>query len=289
MRRQGGDRAPAGTRRAGRTPVNTYYSANDRRAGRSPFQRRAAPGGGRKKLVLGFLDIILVGLLFAGLVYSLIVTPKPKIILNSTAFHSRAEYQIEADKLFSSFKNRNKVTFGQNSVTDGLKKKFPEITSVNVELPIFSQQPTLRLDISKASLRLKSGGSEYIVDSQGVIVSSLASLSYQSELPEVIDQSGFAARPGSRILSASSVNFIRTLNAECKRAGIPLTSMTLPPVAQELDLRAKDQKYYVKFFLGGDVLTQTGQYLAARHHFAAAHDQPSEYLDVRVNGKIFFK
>jgi cell division septal protein FtsQ len=58
---------------------------------------------------------------------------------------------------------------------------------------------------------------------------------------------------------------------------------------QKLDLRAKDQPYFVKFYLGGDPLAQIGQYLAARHHFNEAGQQPAEYLDVRVPGKVFFK
>jgi hypothetical protein len=63
----------------------------------------------------------------------------------------------------------------------------------------------------------------------------------------------------------------------------------LPPKAQELDLRASDQSYYVKFYLGGDAMIQTGQYLAARQKFAQTKQQPGEYLDVRVSGKIFYK
>ncbi|HET7529208.1 MAG TPA: hypothetical protein VFJ84_03205, partial [Candidatus Saccharimonadales bacterium] len=193
MKQPSGGRSVSKRDRAGRAPINTYYSARGRDTGSSPFQRRSAPGRGARKIILGFLDIILVVLLFAGLIYSLIVSPKPKIIVNSTQFHSVSQYQAEASKLLSPVKNRNKITFDQNSVSAGLKKKFPEIISADVELPIFSQQPTLRLDISTASLRLKSGGSEYIVDSQGAIASGRTALPFANKLPQVTDQSGFTA------------------------------------------------------------------------------------------------
>lgn len=282
------NRPSSKTGSAGRAPVNIYYRSR-RRESDSPFQRKTPKGPGRRKILLGFLDIILVLLLLIGLVYSLIVTPHPKLVINNSAFHRVAEYQTAADKIFSTIKNRNKITFDQQAITDALKKKFPEIVSADIELPIFSQEPTLRLDISKASLRLESGATNYIVDSQGVIVFKGQGFPAADRLPKVIDKSGFTTKLGSHVLSASSINFIKALYAQCQHSKVPLASLTIPTVAQELDLRAKDQRYYVKFFLGGDPLTQSGQYLAARKHFSDIHKQPASYLDVRVNGKIFFK
>jgi len=90
-------------------------------------------------------------------------------------------------------------------------------------------------------------------------------------------------------VSASSAKFINTVIAQSKRANVPIVSFVLPNTAQEVDLRTSDKPYYVKFYLGGDALIQTGQFLAARHQFDATNSQPSEYLDVRVAGKIFYR
>jgi hypothetical protein len=70
---------------------------------------------------------------------------------------------------------------------------------------------------------------------------------------------------------------------------VSVSSLTLPKTAQELDLRTKDRPYYVKFYLGGDALLQAGQFLATRRQFDTSNTQPAEYLDVRVEGKIFYK
>ncbi|MGH7156635.1 MAG: hypothetical protein ACREGG_00760, partial [Candidatus Saccharimonadales bacterium] len=86
-----------------------------------------------------------------------------------------------------------------------------------------------------------------------------------------------------------SVGFINTVIAECKHSKVPISSLVLPTTPQELDLHTADQPYYVKFYLGGDVLNEAGQFLAARNHFAQTKQSPSQYLDVRVQGKIFYK
>jgi hypothetical protein len=70
---------------------------------------------------------------------------------------------------------------------------------------------------------------------------------------------------------------------------VSIKSLTLPKSVQELDLHTSDRTYFVKFYLGGDALQQTGQFLAARHQFDITNSQPAEYLDVRVAGKIFYK
>ncbi len=103
------------------------------------------------------------------------------------------------------------------------------------------------------------------------------------------DQSGFTTQVGKQVLSSQSVNFINNMLAQLQRAKIPVKSLILPKQAQELDLRTNDRPYYVKFYLSGDVLYETGQFLASRHYFDQNHKQPQRYLDVRLGGKIFYK
>src|SRR5207302_459575 len=101
------------------------------------------------------------------------------------------------------------------------------------------------------------------------------------------DQSGFKTQAGQPALSSQAVNFIKNIITQCHGAKVPVASLTLPKTAQELDFKAADRPYFVKFYLGGDPVLETGQFLAARHRFDQT-GQPTSYLDVRVNGKIYF-
>ena len=272
-----------------RPPLSTYYRGEPGPAAKSPFQQSKPAGRGARRFIFGFLDIIILAILLLGLAYSLLLKPSPILILSSSDYHDKSAYQSSADQVFSSIRNRNKLTFNEAGVIKQLKTKFPEISSASVELPFFSQQPTLRLIISKPSLLMTSGGRRYVVDSQGVIAGTAGVIKNSSRLAKITDQSGFNAQIGGPVLSSADITFIKTLLSEAKAADIPLSSMTLPASAEELDIRTADQPYFVKFFLGGDALRQTGQFLAARHNFQQKGPAPAEYLDVRVPGKIFYK
>jgi hypothetical protein len=147
----------------------------------------------------------------------------------------------------------------------------------------------VHLNIAAPSFFLISGGRIYVVDAAGYVVAGASSLPNVKNLTQVTDQSGFKVALGQPAMSSANVTFINTLLAELKYANVSISSLTLPLQAQELDLRTTDHGYYIKFFLGGDVLQETGQFLATRHNFATTNTQPSEYLDVRVPGKIYYK
>jgi hypothetical protein len=272
-----------------RAPITTYYRSNEEPGKVSPFKKKP-PQKNRRKLWLGVADIILIVLLAFGLVYSLVLKPRPKIAASNLSYRSLSAYNSKITPEFQNLNNRNKITFNEAAVVKAIEKQFPEVQSVRVELPFFSQQSTVWLSIAEPAFKLQSGGQSYIVDSQGVVAARAADLPKLNKLVNVSDESGFETGVGKQVLSAAAVSFMETVIKQTQHAGVPISGMSLPPLAQELDLRTADAPYYVKFYLGGDALTQTGQFLASRKNFIHNPAQtPHEYLDVRVSGKIFYK
>lgn len=272
----------------GKVPLTYYRSGSSDGANRPP-EKKAPPRKKLKKFLTTALSLIIVVIILVGLFYTLIVKPTPKIILSSASYHQPSDYYSFASAQLSSLKNRSKVTFDQNSVIENIKKKYPEISSASVELPLFSQTPTLRLNISTPSFFLSSSGESYVVDNQGVVIAKKEALPQITNLPLLVDESGFSARVGQQVLGQQGAAFIISLVAQCAKAKVPVQSLILPPLAQELDLRTTDRGYSTKFFLGSDPLSQIGQFLAARHKFDVSGEQPAQYLDVRVAGKVFYK
>jgi type II secretory pathway pseudopilin PulG len=267
----------------------TYYRGKTGNTNSSPFQKRSPKTNKLKKNAVITLDVIIVVLLIVGLLYSLMLQPTPRIIASSRAYHDSKVYEAVAAAKLKSLQNRTKFTLDEKKLSDDLQAKFPEIADVNIELPILSPKPNIRLSISEPAFILSSQGQNFVVDRQGRAVAKQDSLPRITGLPLVIDQSGFSAASGKQIISAQGSNFINALISQCHLSNVPIQSLTLPSQAQELDLRTKDKPYFVKFFLGGDPASQIGQFIAARHQFAAGGDQPSQYLDVRVAGKIYYK
>jgi hypothetical protein len=239
--------------------------------------------------LVGLVDVVMLVVIGLGLVYAVLVRPEPAVVVSNTTYHSRVDYQASATGLFQKLQNRNKISLNQAAVIKDLQAQFPEIASGEVELPLFSEKPTIRLSISPPVFQLKSQHDSLVIDHLGVAVAKSSQLPSVSNLPVIVDHSSFSPTVGKQVLSTDSVRFINNLLVQCRRSNIPLKSLSLPPRAEEVDLATKDQPYYVKFYLGGDPLVEAGQFLAARHQFETSGTQPSEYLDVRVPGKIFFK
>lgn len=268
--------------------MTNYYSAAKGNAAPSPFRQRQ-PKTDRRAVIFNIADVILLAILLITLVYSLLLRPNPQIKVDYSPYHSATDYRSEIAPLFKGFKNSNKLTFDETSVVNAIQRKFPEVHSARIELPFFSEQPVVWLNISAPAFKLVNDQGSLLVDDQGTAVARSVEFPNIKNQIAVQDQTGFKVAAGQQVLSSDGVSLINIVIAQSKQAHVPIASLILPPRAQELDLKTSDQPYFVKFYLGGDGLTQMGQFLAARHQFAKTGKTPGQYLDVRVQGKIFYK
>lgn len=222
-------------------------------------------------------------------IYNLILEPQPRLGVDSLAYRSEATYQGALAAELRKLTNRSKLTISPSSIQKNLHSQMPEVAQVGIDTPLIGRTPIVKLHIAAPALLLNAQSGLYLIDEQGIAVAKAETLPALKNLPRLEDQSGFPVSIGQPILNSTAINFVNNLIAQANRANAPIASLTLPPLAQQLDLRTSDRDYYVKFYLGGDALGQVGQWLAARHNFDASGQQPAEYLDVRVAGKIFFK
>lgn len=272
-------------RRGSKVPLTYYRSAGKRLDDSEPQIKKDSTARKIRRFFGSVLGWTITLAIIVGLVDSLIVSPDPKIVLSSETYHPASAYTNAAHKYLNTLTNRNKITLNEQSIASSLQKQFPEITRVDIELPIAAHTPIIRLNIAQPSFVLGNNGKLYIIDSQGVAVSKTGQ---NNDLTVVADNSGFVAKLGQQVMSAEQAQFVTNLLAQLQHAKVPVKTLTLPSQAEELDLQTTDKPYFVKFFMGGNILTQAGQYIAARHQFDSTNAQPSQYLDVRVPGKIFY-
>ncbi|MBX4199745.1 hypothetical protein KW789_02530 [Candidatus Saccharibacteria bacterium] len=281
---------PADTRR--RPPMSTYYrsGAKSGAAGQgSPFEKKVKKPSKLGKYFARAIDILLILSLSVGLIYSLIVSPSATVQVSDTTYHSFDNYSDSAKHYLKAFKNRNKISFDEASIAKSYKQDYPEIDNVSVELPVFGEKPIINIRIAKPSFFLNSGGQIYLIDSNGKAIGYAKSFKVSSNLPTLSDKSNYPISIGKAVISTSDVRFTKSLLAESARVGVKLKDLTLPNVPAELDVTPAGKPYIVKFYLLGDARTQIGQFLAAMHEFDKTGKQPTQYLDVRVSGKIFYK
>lgn len=213
---------------------------------------------------------------------------------NAYAFlHDQATYHAAASKLIgSSLLNRNKITIDTDRISAEMIKQFPELSGASVTLPLLAHRPIIHIQAANPALIVHATNGSYVLDSKGKALlpsGSLAS-SVSAKLPQVTDQSGLEIKPNTQVLPSGDVEFIDTIVAQLTAKGVKIESMTLPAGTRELDVKIADKPYFVKFNLQTpDARRQAGTFLATQAMLQRKNSLPSQYIDVRVEGRAYFK
>ena len=272
----------------GRSSTRHYRFGRSSATPSSPF-RNTGGAGQKASWRSRAVDVVLLTTVIGLVVFNFLVTSPPRINIDDSSYRAQQTYESAVREEFADLRGKSKITLNTQKVADNLKQRFPEISKVTIGVPLVGSTVTVNIEVAKPVLKLVSGGGVYVINTSGVASGLADDLPAAGNLPLVLDESGFSVSVGQPVLEAASVNFIKSLSEQLKMANVPIASLTLPPRAKELDLRTSDQPYYVKFYLGGDAAAQIGQYLATRQQFANDGTIPSQYLDVRVQGKAFYK
>jgi hypothetical protein len=225
------------------------------------------------------------------------LSDNPKVITvgpsgSQVFLRNRKVYQEAAHNAFTQLLNSNKLTVNAGRITADLQKQFPELQVVSVSLPFIGSQPAVYIQPATPKLLLvgKSDGM-YVVDSNGRAlingnqVPDLDAL----HIPVVNDQSGISVTLGRVALPSSTVTFITEVVGQLQAKGITLSGLTLPAGTTELQVRLNGVGYYIRYNLHGNAREEAGAYLAARQYLESNHKVVNEYIDVRVDNKVYYK
>jgi cell division septal protein FtsQ len=239
-------------------------------------------------------------LVFVVVISQLVLTTHPKLIIlssssNSDLFlQSTAVYQSAADKLFSqSLGNQNKLTVDAGGISNKLKAMFPELSDVSVALPVVGNQPIVYLQPSEPTFILSANNNSYVIDNTGRALAFAQAMPAQNRasLPQIVDQSGLLPQVGNQVLPSTSVTFMQTVLAQLKAQHIAVSKIVLPSASFEVDMYISGKPYFVKFNMqdASGVLQQVGSYVTVAQNLSGKNITPSQYIDVRIDGRAYYK
>ncbi len=246
---------------------------------------------------LGYLPsyIALVLMLVAGL-YSFWLQPVPRISVVSqpgTVHRETKLYQDEIETIWrKSIFNQTKLTVRSCTIRTDILSRFPELVDVQMELPLLGRRPALTLIPAKPALQLLSPNGVFYVSSTGRVMAEVDAVTKNQldSLPLVRDEGGLDAEVGKIVIPEQQAVFLQKLYAQLTAAKVAVQSMTLPSTAaNQADVRIDGQAYFVKFSVDNDPRQGVGAYLAARDKLQADGVTPTEYMDVRVEEKVFYR
>ena len=211
-----------------------------------------------------------------------------KELLNDTS-----AYQQTANKLLSaSIFNKNKLTIDSKSISNEMLKQYPELASVDVELPLLAHNPIFHIQPAQPALVLSASNGSYVISNNGKILATTAKSSSLKalNLPVVGDSSGLQAEIGEQALPSKNVSFIVDAKKILEAKGIRVGTITLPSGTSEVDMAIVGQPYVIKFNLhSNNPAGQAGTALVAINELKKSNTTPGKYIDVRVDGRAYFQ
>ena len=239
----------------------------------------------------------IAGLLVVGCIgYSLTLVPSARLTITNSRgvpmLRERQQYQQSINQILSSsILRRNKLTIDIQKISSELEKKFPELSSVTVTLPFMGHRPIVEITTARPALYLNSGNNTYIVNTDGQAVMNTRQLSNKVgtlTIPTVKDASGLSVSAGKSVLTHDDVKFITTIYSQFAAKSVTIDSFELPPIPAELHVRVANEAL-LKCNMFTDARVIAGQYLAYRDSAPAQKSPAKEYIDLRVEGKVFVK
>jgi hypothetical protein len=229
--------------------------------------------------------------------YAISLSSDPKIApisnsSNNALLHSQKAYHDAAEQILgSSLLNSTKITIDTDHFNDAMKQRFPELSEASITLPLMGRRPIVELAVVQPTLILTNQHGTYVLDSNGRAILSLSSTKSVSnlQLPVVTDQTNLPVSPGKGALTNQDVSFITGFVTELKSKQLQVSSLVLPPVANQLLVHVTGLNYYIKCSLIADPRISAGEFLALKQQLDTAHTPPSEYMDVRLEEKVYYK
>ena len=207
-------------------------------------------------------------------------------------FRDINEYSTVAGQIMNdNLSNKTKFTISSDDFETKFMEKFPELDNAALRLPVLGRKPTLVIDIRKPSVILATNTSGAVIDESGTAVSDIKQLDakHKEGLPVVVDESGTAIEIGKQVLPSETIKFILDIKAQMDAKGIKVTRLVLPVSINEIDIYPEGIKYYVKTDASGDSRLQLGSFFAVKEDLESKRVTPTEYIDVRVEEKAFYK
>lgn len=209
--------------------------------------------------------------------------------VSSVVYRPKNAYEQAVKAELSKMLNRSFFTLDERAVSENLRKKFPEVASASVTSKPFGRAIKVKITTKTPSFIISNQSGEFIVDSSGLAVTKVISPIQTKGLIRLEDKTGFDVKAGQQVFSSQDMQFITQLTEGLRLNGTSIGRLELPAIAKQLRLYQGGVDYYIKFHTGGDAKLQLGSFLAVSKQLASEGKQPSEYIDVRVEGKVFYR
>ncbi len=223
---------------------------------------------------------------YAVLASNMLKIGKIEIEGNQTIDKADVISQVESIITGSSI-SQNIIFVPTGSIEKQLKKDNYQIADLRVSRIPFN---TIKITITeqKPSILWRSGNNLSIITENGRGFIGEPNDELKKNLPIVEDLSNLPVKEGDKVVSQEFVRFINDVYSILPQNGIPITNTQIEETTTEINVITKEG-YRIRFDTTRLFTEQLSDLKAVIDSLKQQGKKPTQYIDLRINGKVFYK
>lgn len=181
---------------------------------------------------------------------------------------------------------RNWLFLNDKDLKSYLQKTFTGQESISI-IKKFPNRLIVSTDEQKPGLLWKTGSRSYILSTSGRVMFE-QNKSDNQPLPQVVDSTNLPVEIGSRVAGRDFVDYVRKVSDFASTNKIGIERIYVLDTTSELYIRTKSA-YDIKFSTLQNPDTAIRALKATLELLAQQNKKPSSYIDLRVDGRAFYK
>ena len=240
-----------------------------------------------KKFLMILLTILIFGSLFYVVVISsLFKVKKIQVTGEQTLTEDSIRSQVE-NIVGSSFFNQNILFISADQIDKQLKKDNYQIASTKINRIPFN---TIKVTITeqKPSIIWKSGNTTSILAEDGRAYAGQPTEELLKRLPMVIDSTNLPVKAGEKTVPDTFVKFVSDINSALPSNGIKVANYEIQDTTTEI-YAVTNSGYKIRLDTTRPVKEQITDLVTVLDQLKKQNKKVGEYIDLRINGKVFYK
>ncbi len=259
---------------------------------RTNAQNKAKPQPALSKLIYSNITIsICLLVIISSMLYATLLSSAIKLSISppgSFVYRQKNDYQLFiSQEINKSVLNNFKPSFSKTKLITAIKASYPEVKDASITVPVLGRKPVIDLELFKPAFNLIQNGQIFIGNENGKLLAQVNSPN--NKIITITDESKISDQVGTAPISSQDMALINEVALQLNSQSINLSRLVLPNIPNELHIYTEGRNYYLKFALNGSPRMQSGAAVAAIHKLDKDGIVPSEYIDLRIEDKAFYK
>lgn len=199
--------------------------------------------------------------------------------LDTKAIELAAEKGIDKQLL-----GENLITVSSKRLEQSVIEQIPEIKGLVVKRQ-WPKRLVITITEREPSLAWQSGGQLYLLDRDGTVIRELTG---KAKVSIVVDTTNLPVKLGSQPVPERFVSFCLETNWLLKSVGGGIKQVSVIDTTSELNVALKDG-YSIKLDTTREVGGQVSALKSVLAELKKQGKQPKEYVDLRIEGKAYYK